>query len=224
MPVSTETAAERSDRSVARHEHIVVILLSITTILTAWSAFEASKWGGAMSIAFSEASAARIEAARLDGDANQLTAVQVQVWTQWLNAYAAGQLPTQPEQKILAKVIKARFPEPLATAQRDWWATDPSNIGKNATTPFDMPSYQIKERAQAQEADAHATERFEDALANNQRGDNYTLLTVLFASVLFFTAMSGRLNRPRSQWTVLSIGLVLAIVGVVLLASFPKLV
>jgi hypothetical protein len=220
--MSTDAAPPESDRSRARHEHIVVVLLSVTTILTAWSAFEASKWGGAMSIAFSQASSARIEATRLDGTANERTAVQVQLWTQWLNAYADGQL--DPERAILAKVIRARFPEPLATAQRDWWATDPTNTGKNATTPFDMPSYQIEEREAAQEADARADEKFQEALINNQRGDNYTLLTVLFASVLFFTAMSGRLRQSRSRWTVLGIGLGLAVVGVVFLASFPKLV
>jgi hypothetical protein len=208
----------------ARHEHIVVVLLSVTTILTAWSAFEATKWSGAMSIAFSQASAARIESARLDSDANQEEAVQVQVWTQWLNAYAAGQLPGNIDQKVLANVIKARFPEPLATAQRDWWATDPSNKGKNATTPFDMPSYQLIQRVDADAAGARADEKYQEALNDNQHGDNYTLLTVLFATVLFFTAMSGRLRRSSSRWTVLGIGITLAVVGVGFLATFPKLV
>jgi hypothetical protein len=222
--VSRSDDPQQLDKSSTLHEHVVVVLLSVTTILTAWSAFEASKWGGEMSIAFSQASAARIESARLDADANQVSAVQLQLWTQWLNAYAEGQLPQHPEQAILAKVIKARFPEPLATAQRDWWATDPSNTGKNATTPFSMPSYQIAQRAQAEQADARAAAKYDEALTNNQRGDNYTLLTVLFAAVLFFTALSSRLSTPNGRWTLLGIGLGLAVVGSVFLASFPKLV
>src|SRR5215218_8770632 len=43
-------------------ETIALILLSVTAIMTAWCGFEASKWGGEMSIAFSQASSARIEA------------------------------------------------------------------------------------------------------------------------------------------------------------------
>ena len=58
-------AATRGARPITRRRtgagHLVV-LLSVTTIAAAWSGFEASKSGGAMSIAFSQASAARVEA------------------------------------------------------------------------------------------------------------------------------------------------------------------
>ena len=46
-------------------ELVAVLLLSITAIMTAWAGFQSSKWGGAMSISFAQASTARIEAARL---------------------------------------------------------------------------------------------------------------------------------------------------------------
>ena len=42
-----------------------VFLLSVVAVLTAWCGFQASKWGGEMSIAFSQASSARIQAALL---------------------------------------------------------------------------------------------------------------------------------------------------------------
>ena len=86
----------------ARHELIAVILLSVTTILTAWSAFESSKWGGAMSIAFSQASSTRIEAARLDGTANVRTSIQVGLWLQWLDASGT-------DNEELAREIEVRF-------------------------------------------------------------------------------------------------------------------
>lgn len=207
----------RDDKIKARHELIAVILLSITTILTAWSAFESSKWGGAMSISFSQASSARIEAARLDGTANQRTAIQVDLWVQWLDA-EGNDKPT------LAREISDRFPEPLASAHEEWLETDPTSLKDDASTPFEMPSYVLEERVLAQEADARADAKFDEALRNNQRGDNYTLLTVLFASVLFFTAMSGRLERKRSRWAMLILGMGLAVVGAVLLSTFPKLI
>jgi hypothetical protein len=217
-PTEADAATLAHDEKIkARHELIAVILLSVTTILTAWSAFESSKWGGAMSISFSQASSARIEAARLDGTANQRTAIQVDVWVQWLDADGYGETE-------LAREISDRFPEPLATAHQEWLETDPNSLQEDSSTPFDMPSYVIEERILAQEADERADAKFAEALRNNQRGDNYTLLTVLFASVLFFTAMSGRLNARRSRWAMLLMGMGLAVVGIVFLISFPKLI
>lgn len=217
-PTEADAATKaHEDKIKARHELIAVILLSVTTILTAWSAFESSKWGGAMSISFSQASSARIEAARLDGTANQRMALQVDLWVQWVDANGN-------DNPALAKEIADRFPEPLATAHEDWLDTDPDSLQNDTSSPFEMPSYVIEERVLAQAADERADAKFAEALRNNQRGDNYTLLTVLFASVLFFTAMSGRLDRRQSRWAMLILGMGLALVGVVFLTTFPKLV
>src|SRR3954451_13537512 len=93
---AVETSGDRAvtrDRAEVRKEAlelVAVIVLAVTTILTAWSAFEASKWSGAMSIAFSEASGARIESARLDGTANARASNQIGLWTQWAGATTAG--------------------------------------------------------------------------------------------------------------------------------------
>jgi hypothetical protein len=216
-PSAESKGAPKKDHGGSTHELIAVILLSVTTILTAWSAFESSKWGGAMSISFSQASSARIEASLLSETANQIQAAEVQLWTQWVNARGAGE-------NELARFLKARFPEPLATAHADWVASGPQLFGKKVTSPFDEPSYVLEEREQAAATNAKADAKFSEALRNNQRGDNYTLLTVLFASVLFFTAMSSRVKDPRSGWLLLAFGLILAAVGVAFLVTFPKLV
>jgi hypothetical protein len=70
-------------------------------------------------------------------------------------------------------------------------------------------------------ADQQADSRFADALKFNQRGDNYTILTVLFALVLFFAAASTRLGSPRAQWILLGVAIVFLIIATVVLATFP---
>jgi hypothetical protein len=196
-------------------ELIVVVLLSVTTVLTAWSGFQASKWGGSMSISFSQASSARIEAARYDGTANRKLSIQVALFTQWLQASAS-------RQPALADYLAAQFPEPLRTAFVAWRAQGTS--GTRAASPFERPEYQLPETAAAKAADQRADDRFAKALADNQRGDNYTALTIAFASVLFFAAISGRMRARRDQWILLGVGLVVFAIAVVLLLSFPKLV
>lgn len=220
----TETASpERSKRFRARaastdwRELVTVVLLSVTAILTAWAGFQSSKWAGAMSISFSQASSARIEASRLEGDANRRQTIQVSLFTQWLEAY-------QSKDTVLADFLQSRFPEPLATAFPVWVAQQPLKNPNAAPTPFDLPQYAIPELAQAKAADQRADEKFAQALDYNQRGDNYTILTVGFASVLFFGAVSGRMKRARSQWTLLGIALVGFAACAGFLLSFPKLV
>lgn len=198
-------------------EFVAVILLSVTAILTAWSAFQSSKWGGAMSISFSQASSARIEASRQDAAANARQGIQVGLFTQWLQA--AGD-----DNQELMDFLSERFPEPLDAAFAAWIVLSPRTNPDAPSSPFSMPEYDLPERAAAQAADDRAEQKFAEALENNQRGDNYTLLAVLFATVLFFAAVSGRMKSSAAQWALLGAALVLFLVAAGLLLAYPKLV
>ena len=209
--------ADENRAQTDRRELVAVILLAVTAILTAWTGFQASKWSGAMSISFSQASSARIEAARMEATADRKQTIQVSLFTQWLEAYQGGD-------QELADFLEERFPEPLSTTFPQWVAEKPLQNPDAPATPFEMPDYVIPELARAQQADARADTKFGLALVYNQRGDNYTLLTVAFAVVLFLGALSGRMRQPRAQWLLLAIGGVGFVLLSVVLLSFPKLV
>jgi hypothetical protein len=196
---------------------MIVVLLSLTTVLAAWSAFQSSKWSGMMSIAFSQASAARIEASRLDGDANRVASIQVGLFTQWVRAFSEDD---QRETDYLERT----FPEPLATAFQAWVAADPEANPEVPRTPFGMPEYAIPQDAQAIAADERADGLFTDALTYNQRGDNYTLLAVLFASVLFFASVANRARKGAVRGAFLVMAILLFAVATSFLVLFPKLV
>jgi hypothetical protein len=198
-------------------ELVAVLLLSITAIMTAWAGFQSSKWGGAMSISFAQASTARIEAARLEGDANRKQTIQVSLFTEWLQAY-------QADDAELTDFLEQRFPEPLATAFPIWLAERPAKNPDAASTPFELDEYVIPELQQSEDADARADAKYEEALRNNQRGDNYTILTVAFATVLFFSAMATRLRNSRARWLMLAIAAVGFLATTGFLATFPKLI
>lgn len=221
VSVTHDASTDRPDQSTASthpwRELIAVLLLSVTAILTAWTGFQASKWSGAMSISFSEASSSRIEAARLEAVANRKEAVQVSLFTQWLQAYQVGD-------DQLTDFLQDRFPEPLATAFPIWLASRPLENPDAAPTPFELEEYAVPELAAAGTADARADQRFAQALRYNQRGDNYTVLTIGFATVLFFGALAGRMRSARAQWALLGLGCLGFCVLAVVLLSFPKLV
>jgi len=212
-----ESSSYIPDTSAGWRELVAVVLLSVTAIATAWSGFQASKWGGEMSIAFSKASTARIEASRADGNANRQLTIQVQLYTQWIAAFA-------DDDQELSDYLAARFPEPLASAWAAWIALRPQQNPDAPASPFEMPEYVQPDAVAAIEADERADGLFQQALDNNQRGDNYTLLAVVFATVLFFAAISGRVKKTANAWFLLGIGIVLFIGAAALLISYPKMI
>jgi hypothetical protein len=190
-------------------ETVVLIVLSVTAVLTAWCGFESSKWGGEMSIAFSQASGSRIEAARQDGIANSARQADLTIWSVYVAARAEGNT-------VLATYAERRFTDHFAVAYRAWLAANEPTNG-----PFKMLEYVPPGTPEAAAADQRADARFTDALAYNQRGDNYSILTVLFALVLFFAAASTRLGRSRAQWILIAVAIAFLLTATVVLATFP---
>jgi hypothetical protein len=190
-------------------ETVVLIVLSITAVLTAWCGFQSSQWGGEMSIAFSEASSTRIEAARQAGVANAARQADLTIWGVYLQARAQGNT-------ALARYVEQRFTDHFRVAYQAWIAE-----GEPTSGPFKMKEYVPPGTTESAAADQRADSRFADALEFNQRGDNYTILTVLFALVLFFAAASTRLGSPRAQWIFLGVAMVFLITSTVILATFP---
>ncbi len=195
-------------------ELVGVLLLSLTTVLTAWTGYQASRWGGATSIAFNQASATRVEASRLDSAADVRLSNHLGLWTQWVVATGSGD-------RALAGFIEDRFPPELRRAHQAWLAE--GGPAAEADSPFSTAAYVLPERRGAARASRRADELVQRALLSNVRADDYTLLTVLFATVLFFVAMSGRVTALRSQLLLLALAGLLATSGIVLLVTFPRL-
>ena len=198
-------------------ETVTVVLLAVTAVLTAWSGFEASKWGGEMSIAFSRASTQRIEASTERAHADTARSIDLQVFSLWLEAYATGDTE-------LEEFTRARFTPHFQPAFEEWLASRPLQNPEAAPSPFALDAYVPPGEVEAVEADERADALFARALVNNQRGDNYTLTTVLFALVLFFGAFAGRFRSERASWAMVGLACVVLVVGIVFLATFPKIV
>lgn len=206
METTQRSAAIRASRIL---DVVTVFVLSVTAVLTAWCGFEASKWSGEMSIAFSEASSARIQAASADATARDARQYDLTIYTQWVLAVAEGR-------DDLQKFIEARFTPEFRMAFEAW-----DTGGRVAQGPLAMDEYHPPGTAEAIELSARADAKFDEALEDNQRGDNYSLLTVLFALVLFLTAMSQRELAPWIRRALLGLGILGGIGGIVVMANFP---
>lgn len=188
---------------------VTVFVLSITAVLTAWCGFEASKWGGEMSIAFSQASSARVQSTAAEGKARDARLYDLTIYAQWVLAVADGR-------EDLQLFIEERFTPEFQVAFDAW-----EDGGREELGPLAIEEYVPPGTEEAAELAAQADAKFNEALRNNQRGDNYLLLTVLFALVLFLTAMSQRELAPWTRRALLGMGIVVAIIGVIVMFTFP---
>jgi len=202
--VSDTTAEARPKKE--WHDVTAVALLSIVAVLTAWCGFESSKWGGEMSIAFSQASSNRVQASDARSSSRDAFQLDAMVFAQWLVAKENGD-------EELATFLEGIFSPQLKPAFAAWDGV--------TRTPFGLSEYVPAGTEEADEFTAKADAAYALALENNQRGDNYSLLTVMFALVLFLTAMSQRTGPEWAQRALLFVGIGVALVGVAILATFP---
>lgn len=220
-PAPDMTSSDTSDDDEARirnHkerlELFAVLLIALTAVMTAWSAFEASKWGGVMSINFAEAGAARTESIRNSDEANQQFTVDVSLSTQFVNATANGNAK-------LAKFYRDRFPKHLAVAADAWLKTKPFENADAPSSPFDMEEYVLAASDRADALEKQAEVKAKAAIAANQNGDNYTLTSVLFASVILLAALSGKVRTLRTEHLLLGLAVVMFIASVAVIATYP---
>jgi hypothetical protein len=197
-----------------RVELLATLLLALAAVGTAWSGYQASRWNGEQATAFSRANAARVEATQAADLANAQTQIDVATFTQWVDAYAL-------KRTELADFYFKRFRAEFKPAVAAWIATRPLRNPDAPLTPFAMPQYELAARADAERLNAEAEVTSARARTNVQRATNYVLGVVLFAAALFFAGMSTKLGTPRLRAALLACGVVVFLVTVGWLATFP---
>lgn len=203
-----ETSSTDTESAVT--DFVALLLLSVTAVLTAWCGFQSSKWGGEMSIAFSEASSLRIQATSAESRARDARQYDLSIYIEWVLADG---------DRKLRNYIEDRFTPEFKVAFEAWNAG-----GRSQSGPLAHPKYSPSGAADAARLDQLADEKFQSALEKNQQGDNYTLLTVAFALVLFLTALSQRKQAQTAKKALLALAVIVAIISVVTMLTFPVLI
>ena len=96
-----------------------------------------------------------------------------------------------------------------------------ADVSRRNPDPFQMAEYVQPELLEAQRQKREAEKMEAAARQANQFSDQYVLLTVLFATVLFFGGISGTFRSRRLQLTAFAIAVLLFVVTVVGLGTMP---
>lgn len=190
------------------------MLLALATVATAWSGYQASRWGAETTKATMRGTAARLESTRASDLANAQAQIDVAVFTQWVDAYAEGKAQ-------LRDFYFARFRPEFKPAVVAWIATRPLKNPGAPLTPFAMPQYRPAARQEAERLEAQADAWAATARRNVQRSTNYVLAVVMFAAALFFAGMSTKLPSRRLGVALLAIGAVVFVVTLAWIATSP---
>src|SRR3954468_24072746 len=90
----TEDDAPTSPGAPVRRERILelaaVVLLSLTTLATAWSGYQAARWSGEQSRLYAQASATRVRAGQHNARAGQMRLDDLIRFNAWLTARESG--------------------------------------------------------------------------------------------------------------------------------------
>ena len=207
-------AAVEKDKRTRWVEITCAVVLSLATMSSAWCAYQATLWSGVQTF--------RLAAAQKEGRQStaatiiplNLQAFDASMFISYMNAKNEG---NKKQEAFLFK----RFRPEMKVAIEAWLKTDPFNDPNAPQGPFKMAEYSQPELEKAKSHDKQFAQEHAAAEHANGNSDTYVLLTVLFASVLFFGGIAGTVESHRLRVTILVLALTLFVATMAILATMP---
>lgn len=209
---------ETVDRRSRHHNWIEIasaILLALATIASAWSAYQATRWHGEANKQYATANDARVSASEEYDKADQQIAVDTALFSDYSFAFFDGDM------KLVNFYESNLFRPEMKVALEAWKATRPLLNPEAPKTPFEMPEYRNASLKRAQALGRDAAKKSNAAATAIQNGDRYVLLTVIFASVLFFAGISTKFKTLKIKYSLLIAGGALFLGSVIVLVFQP---
>lgn len=210
-----ESAEARSDRRIRKWAELwETIILTIATLATAWAGYEAGQWNNISASLNFQSTGLRVEAGQLAGKAQQLRAIDVGLFTNWVNAVGNGNT-------ALAEFYQARFRDEFRPAFDAWIATRPLANPDAPDSPFDMEAYHVaaQDRADALIEDAGQLDQSSDLAGNIS--SNYTLSVLVLAGALLLAGLANRFQWAELRLVVVGAALLVLLLSVVNILRLP---
>ena len=204
-PPEHEPKVSRSERIL---EFAAVLLLSLATLATAWSGYQAALFAGKQSQRYAQASSLRIHSQNQATVAGQFRIEDQLLFNRWLDARQSGD-------QVLERMYQRRFRARFVPAFNAWIAEHPFTNPRAEPSPLYEPEYHPAQVKRAIALDRAADIRYEEGTAAKESEDKYILSTVFFAAVLFFSGISLRLDWRPLRIAILSFGTAMLLGGLI---------
>jgi len=195
-------------------EIVCAIILALTTTASAWCAYQSKLWGGAQAARGNAAIKAGREQAVNTLSSYQWRAFDASMFITFMNARFTT---NQAMENFLAQ----RFRPDMKRAIAAWLKLDPLNNPTAPPSPLHMPEYGQKEAAEFTRLQTLSDEALQASRQARLYSDNYVLLTVLFASVLFFGGIARAFDSRALRISLAILAAVLFLATLAGLITMP---
>lgn len=203
---------------------LIVILLGVVSVATAYVSFPAALYGGQQASAYSRGGATQTEAESLYLEANQ----QYVQDTETLTRLSEYEIETRSADPASAAVAAEKYDELyFRSVSQELDAAITWAQAENDADPGTYTDPQASEEyLQAlfggwSDTDAEAEALLAEGDEANQYSDRLTLNTVLMAISLFLLGIAAVIRNRRAQWILIGVSSGIFILGVVLTAIIP---
>ncbi len=204
--MTDEGAATEAPGSQTQREYwlelIASVLMAIAIVCTAYSAWQATRWGGVQATAFAESGSLRNQSVAALSTANTQISYDATTYGQFVFRFR-DQIRDDEDLAEARELADSLMRDEFLVYLDEWLALDPLNDPDAPRTPFELDDFSNERLEESQQLVDQAEVRFEEARDANQTGDDYILATVFFASVLFFTGISSKFTRLNLRTVIL---------------------
>jgi hypothetical protein len=199
-----------------RVDLLATILLSLAAVLSALSAYQASRWYSQMNVSLAESSMLRAAAAKNDRDANRQILADMMIFLEWTDAF-------RKKDKTLMTALQDRFSEPLKKSFSAWLQLEKKGAAKLLPkgTPLELQEYSLELQKESNTLVQRSENIFMDAKNAARIGDNFIFSLVIFSLALFFGAVCTKIDTHLFQAILLWLGVTIMIVGLIIIAQLP---
>jgi len=196
-------------------EIIEAAVLAIVAIATAWSGYQAAKWGALSAEHYNLASRTTVLSQEKATLAGQDRLYDITTFNAWVAAKVSGR-------DKLATFYQRRFRPEYATAFAAWWKLDPVNNPSAPAGPIFMAEYTNANSQRSAQLAEEAKGHFEKGVSMRDSGDKYVKVTVLLATVLLLTALSQRFEILGPRVAVVAVAFALLLMATYWILTFPR--
>jgi hypothetical protein len=190
------------------------VVLALATTASAWCAYQSKLWGGAQMARANAGVRASREAA-----VNSLAAVQTRAFdASMFIAYMQARIERKKELEVF---LAQRFRPEMKRAVEAWLRLDPLNNPAAPPSPFRMAEYAQTETAEVTRQEELAAKAMAASREARRCSDDYVLLTVIFASVLFFGGIARAFDSRRLRVVLAALAMLLFLGTLVALTTMP---
>lgn len=210
--------AEHPPAHHTRHDRLIsiaeAVLLSIVTLMAAWSGYSAAKWGSDASLLLARSSSAQNEA---NLDRIQTSQIRTLDSVSFNGLFAAYETHNPKLFRLMLRRLRPGY----LVAVNAWIATHPLKNPNAPPDPSYMPQYKIPQQTQARVLGAQSQVDFNEGQSASGTADKYVRLTVFLAAVLFLVGIASHFAARAARYGLIGIASVLLIVSAVQLLGLP---